>query len=146
MTVLENVLREFKFSLPSTPIQSLRLDPAALDDPRAHLDALTREHAEAQRGLLREEVTRFAARFTETAGLELAFTEDAIESLVDQSLATGKTVRGLCEEKFRDYEFGLQLIRKNTGRTRFEITRHTVENALDEITRWVRESYTAPPP
>ena len=143
MTVLENVLRHFKFELPSTTIKELTVDADALDQPQQVLEKLFKANEDAQRTNLRGEVKKFAERFEAASGLALDVTDDAAETLVDESLATGKTVRGLCEEKFRDYEFGLKLIHKNTGQQRFVITRETVEKSIEEISRWVRESYVA---
>jgi len=141
MTVLENVLRSFKFELPSTTIKELTVDAEALDHPSDVLDKLFKDNEAAQRNNLRGEVVKFAERFAAITGLTLEFTEDAIEALVNESLASGKTVRGLCDEKFRDYEFGLSLIHKNTNQQKFVINRDTVEKSVEEISRWVRESY-----
>jgi len=143
MTVLENVFRRFKFELPSTTIKELSIDAEALDQPDRQLDRLLKENETAQRAHLRGEVAQFAARFEAACGLGLDFTEEAVDALVAESLAGGKTVRGLCEDKFRDYEFGLKLIHKNTGQQRFTMTRATVDHAVEEISRWVRESYAA---
>ncbi len=141
MTVLETVFRLFKFELPSTTIKELTIDVDALDQPKALLEKLFSENESAQRDNLRKEVGLFAERFAGTSGLTLDFTPEAVEALVNESLASGKTVRGLCEDKFRDYEFGLKLINKNTGQQRFTVNHDTVEKAVEEISRWVRESY-----
>jgi endopeptidase Clp ATP-binding regulatory subunit ClpX len=143
MTVLENVLRRFKFELPSTTIRELTVDAEALDQPQAVLEKLFKANEDAQRANLREEVGKFAERFHDASGLALDFTEEAAAFLVDESLASGKTVRALCDEKFRDYEFGLKLINKNTGQQQFLIERATVEKSVEEISRWVRESYAS---
>jgi len=143
MTVLENILREFKFELPSTTVKELTVDAAALDNPKEVIEKLLKKHESAQLQLLREEVDKFALRFREASSLTLEFTPDAVELIVEESLASRKTVRAVCEEKFRDYEFGLKLINKNTGQQKFEINRDTVEKAVEEISRWVRESYSS---
>jgi len=143
MTVLENILRDFKFELPSTTIQRLLIDAEALDRPREVLEALFKEHAAAQRENLRGEVARFAERFAASSGLTMTFSGDAVEAIVEESLATHKTVRAICEDTFRDYEFGLKLIHRNTGQQQFAVTAETVQNAVEEISRWVRESYAA---
>lgn len=142
MTVLENVLREFKFELPSTTVKELVIAPDALDHPRAQLDRLLADSASAQRQLLREEVECARARFSAMCGFTITLTNEAGEALVDRSIANGKTVRALWEETFRDFEFGLSLIHKNTGRDAFVIDMQTVEHPVDTISRWVRESYS----
>lgn len=141
MTVLENILREFKFELPSTTIKELRIDADSLDHPKGVVEKLCRESEAEQRILLREEVGKFADRFNESSKLTIEFTEDAMDDIVKESLDSHKTIRAICEEKFRDYEFGLKLINRNTGQTKFEINRDVVENSVEVISRWVRESY-----
>lgn len=141
MTVLENVLRDFKFEVPSTTIREVTIDLEAMDHPRQVLDRIFRENASAQRDHLRGDVAKFADRFKAATGLQLKFTDEAIEVIVETSLATGKTVRGVCEDKFRDYEFGLSLIHRNTGQDQFVISVETARNSVEEISRWVRESY-----
>jgi endopeptidase Clp ATP-binding regulatory subunit ClpX len=141
MTVLENVLREFKFELPSTTIKELKIDAEALDHPRSVLDQLFKTNAVAQRTLLASEVTAYRDRFNTSSGLALQFTGEALAALVEKSLASGKTVRAVCEETFRDFEFGMNLIRKNTSRHEFIIDTETVNQPVETISRWVRESY-----
>lgn len=141
MTVLENVLREFKFELPSTTIKELAISPGALDHPRDLLDQLFAASTSAQQQLLREEVESARDRFSKICGFTINLTGEARDALVAKSLAGGKTVRALWDETFRDFEFGLSLIHKNTGQDTFVIDTETVEHPVDTISRWVRESY-----
>jgi len=143
MTVLETVLRDFKFELPSTTIKELTIDAEALDNPATVMEKLFKANKDAQRDNLRDEVAKYAQRFQAETGLNLEFTDDAVEAIVEESLSTHKTVRGICEEKFRDYEFGLKLINKNTGQQNFVINKNTVDTSIEEISRWVRDSYAS---
>jgi len=38
--------------------------------------------------------------------LKLNFTDAAVERLVEQALGQGKSIRDLCAERFKDYQFG----------------------------------------
>ncbi len=141
MTVLERVFREFKFELPSTAIKTFALDAATVADPAATLHHLLRENADRQHDVLRAEVTAFAARFRQEHGFDLLFADDAVSALIDASLAADKTIRALCEEKFRDFHHGLKLVSRNTGRTQFPITRDVVEQPDKVLSTWVVESF-----
>jgi ATP-dependent protease Clp ATPase subunit len=141
MTVLETILREYKFELPSTTIKELKIDSSALDDPKQLIEKLQKDTLDEQRKLMLNEVKQFAERFADASKLELEITDDAAKAIVDESLKTRKTVRAICDERFRDYEFGLKLINRNTGQKKFVINRETFEKSVDEISRWVRESY-----
>lgn len=54
-------------------------------------------------------------RFCESHALSLKITEEAAERLVSLALEQGKTVRDLCAEKFKDFQFGLRLVSQNTA-------------------------------
>ena len=141
MTVLERVFRDFKFELPSTAIKTFAIDAATVAEPADTLQRLLRENADRQHEVLREEVTAFATRFRQDHGFALLFADDAVTALIDASLAADKTIRALCEEKFRDFQHGLKLVAHNTGRTQFPITRDVVEHPDKVLSVWVVESY-----
>jgi hypothetical protein len=141
MTVLERVFRDFKFELPSTAIKTFAIDAATVAEPGPALQHLLRENADSQHEVLRAEVTAFATRFRQDFGFDLLFADDAVTALIDASLAADKTIRALCEEKFRDFQHGLKLVAHNTGRTQFPITRDVVEQPDKVLSSWVVESY-----
>ncbi|HUL53928.1 MAG TPA: AAA family ATPase [Opitutaceae bacterium] len=141
MTVLERVLRNFKFELPSTAIKSFRIDRATVAQPVEALQALLRLNAAQQRDVLKTDVAAYAARFQKEYGFELAFDDGAIERLIELSLATDKTIRALCEEKFRDFHHGLKLITRDGDSRRFAITREVVDAPDKVLSRWVVDRF-----
>ncbi|MEM9160051.1 MAG: AAA family ATPase [Verrucomicrobiota bacterium] len=141
MTVLERVFRDFKFELPSTTIEKFEVDKATVEEPSEVLKKLIRDNIAPQRELLKKEVAAFANRFEQQHGFKLSFTDEAIETLVEESLETDKTIRALCETKFRDFHHGLTLISRNTGQKTFDITDEVVRNAEKELSNWVVASY-----
>ena len=86
-------------------------------------------------------VQEFAQRFQESFGLVMKFTDDAAEHLVTLALEQNKTVRDLCAERFKDFQFGLKLLAQNTARTEFIIDRTVVENPEKALSEWVVASY-----
>jgi hypothetical protein len=141
MTVLERVLRGFKFELPSTAIKTFRIDRSTIADPPATLQRLLRQNAAQQRDVLAADVAAFAARFQKDHGFELAFDETAIERLIELSLAADKTIRALCEEKFRDFHHGLKLIAGDGEPRRFAISREAVDAPDKVLSRWVVDRF-----
>jgi endopeptidase Clp ATP-binding regulatory subunit ClpX len=141
MTVLERVFRNYKFELPSTAIKSFEVRTETIRDPEAGLKELLRKNQLSHRDTLRADIADFARRFQEEHGLELIFTDDAVEALVEQGIAQDKTIRALCDLKFRDFQHGLKLVANNTKRTSFTITRETVEAPDRELSRWIVESF-----
>ena len=84
---------------------------------------------------------QFAARFEEKHLLRLDLTPDAIEALVDGAFRDGRNMRDHCAVIFKDFEFGLKLISKNSGQTSFTIDRSVVEAPDQAMSRWVVASY-----
>ncbi|MGH8019761.1 MAG: AAA family ATPase [Opitutaceae bacterium] len=141
MTVLERVFRDFKFELPSTAIRAFEVTTSTLEDPEKQVKELLRKNSDTQREVLRGEVAGFSKRFQRDHGFELDFADDAIAELVDESLSRDKTIRGLCEEKFRDFHHGLTLISRSSGSKAFKITRAVIANPEKELSRWVVASF-----
>ncbi len=145
MTVLERVFRDFKFELPSTGVKAFKIDPDTIANPGDAVKALLRQNAERQKSILRAEVTAFADRFQAEHGFELVFDETAVTALIEQSLAEDKTIRALCEEKFRNFHHGLKLLVQDGEARRFAIDRAVVENPDKAISQWVVDRFRASP-
>lgn len=141
VTVLERVLRPFKFELPSAGITRLEVTSETVEDPAGQLRRLMEQQAAARHGALARDVGSFAERFTEEHGLALAFTDDAVAHLVGQSLAQDRTIRAMCEDLFRDLSHGLVLVARNTGRSEFTLDRAFVENPGMALSQWIVASF-----
>jgi len=141
MTVLERVLRDFKFELPSTAVKTFKIDRATVDAPSGTLQLLLKQNAAQQRDVLKADVAAFVARFHKDHGFELVFDESAIERLIELSLAADKTIRALCEDKFRDFHHGLKLIARNGEPRRFVITREVIDAPDKVLSRWVVDRF-----
>jgi endopeptidase Clp ATP-binding regulatory subunit ClpX len=141
MTICERVFRDLKFELPSTHVKRFVVTRELVDDPAGELKKLVAEDQKHERAMLGEVAHEFARRFEEAHGLKLQFTNAAIERLLATALEQSKTVRDLCAEKFKDYQFGLKLIAQNTGRQEFTIDADAVENPDKALSELVVESY-----
>jgi ATP-dependent Clp protease ATP-binding subunit ClpX len=141
MTVCERVFRNFKFELPSTAVKQIVVTREMVDDPPAALKALLAEQAQQEREVMKQVVTEFVQRFRESFGLDLKVTPEAADYLVALAVEQKKTVRDLCTERFKDFQFGLKLVSQNTGQTEFTITRETVDAPDQALSEWVVASY-----
>lgn len=141
MTVFERVFRYFKFELPSTGVQAFEVTRETVINPTLALKNLLKASVQQQRAALLQDVQDFAARFRDLHGLELSFSAEACETLIDASIDTDKTVRTICEERFKDFEHGLKIIARNTGKQSFDITKAMVEKPDQELSQWVVDSF-----
>ncbi len=141
LTVCERLLRDFKYELPDSGVTSFAVTGDLFADPAGTLRALLESgHAEKGKALIAI-VEQFAERFRDQHGLDIRFEEGAAAAIVARALAEGAGVRERCEAMFKDYQFGLQLIRKNSGRREFEIPRRAVDDPDGVLSEWVVESY-----
>ena len=80
-------------------------------------------------------------RFGENHQLTLRFTDAAADRLVSLALEQRLPVRELCAQRFKDFQFGLKLISKNTGQDVFTIDVDAVEAPDKILSEWVVKSY-----
>lgn len=140
MTVLEKVLRDFKFELPSTEIGEFVVDQRTVEDPSRKLEEILPDEGEAVNMALRAELADFVSRFSNDHGIKLSFAEDAVQHVVDHCSKRGCSVAEYCEKEFHDLEYGFNLIARNTGRTSFRITGKFVRNPGKELAARIAKS------
>ena len=143
MTVCERAFRDLKFELPSTQVKRFIVDAGLVDQPLARLQLLLAEQQKEVRAMLTEVVHEFGRRFEESHGLKLVFDAAAADRLVAIAVEQGKTVRDLCTERFKDFQFGLKLVAQNTGQREFVIGPEVVEAPDKLLSAWVVASYRA---
>lgn len=140
MTVLEKTFREFKFELSSTLIQNFEVNTETVANPHKALKDLLLHNQAALNDFLFKRVEEFKKDFREKHGLELEFSEDACAKIVELAVNEDRSTSSICEQLFKDYEHGLKIVSRNTGQTRYLITKAAVENPDGELSKWVVES------
>ncbi len=141
LTVCERVLREFKYELPSSSVRQLVITRAVVEHPAEELERILREPEYEQRQLLRQFVRDYERRFAERHGLTMIFDEETTHQIINRALAEKKSVTDLCNELFKDYQFGLKLIKGNTGQSEFVIPPAALADPDKFLSDWVVRSY-----
>ena len=145
VTVTERLLRNAKYELPGTGVERLTVDEAFIADPAAAIRALLLAGHGRREQDLTARAHRFAAHFSQLHGLSIRFDEDAAHRLAARAEAEDVPMRDLCERLFKDYQFGLKLVQKNTGQREFVLTVATVESPDKFISELVVASYQGHP-
>jgi ATP-dependent Clp protease ATP-binding subunit ClpX len=127
LTVCERILREFKFELPGSGVTSLRVDPELIDRPAERLTALRASGEDEQRRVLRRSAEDFFQRLGAEQGVALRAAPEAVDLLVEMAVVRRQPVRELCAELFKDYEFGLRLVKPPEGGGPLVLPRAAVE-------------------
>lgn len=141
MTVFERIFRYYKFELPSTGIKAFEVTRETVADPQSALKAMLKDGAHEQRDILRSEISTFSERFAIETGLAIRFTKDACEVLIDLAVDRDKTIRAICEDRFKDLQHGLKIVARNTGESSFEISAAMAKAPDAELSRLVVESF-----
>ena len=144
MTVLERALRDFKFELPSTAVREFLIDEQIIHQPDEALQKLIQEQQSQLSDTHRKDIDRFVQRFTEEHDLQLIFDDESVRELVSMSDKNNKTIGGLCDEHFKDLQYGLKLVSQNTDNKQFRVTPAMVADPNKEISRLVLDSYNHP--
>ncbi|MFO1478488.1 MAG: AAA family ATPase [Verrucomicrobiota bacterium] len=144
MTVCERVFRDIKFELPSSGVKRFVVTGELVDNPGAKLREMLTDPRQEEREVARQLVDEFARRFQLAHGLSISFSEPAARRLVDEALERAQSVRELCQDRFKDYQFGLKLIVQNSGPREFVIPVEAVEAPDKVLSEWVLESYRGP--
>ena len=141
LTVCERLLRDFKFELPGSGVGRFNVNAALIADPRGTLAGLLskghREKEQALAAVARE----FVQRISERVGVRVEFSEDAIAGLVARAEAENKHMRDLCEQLFKDYEFGLKLAQVGDTMEKFLITAGALDDPDRFLSDWLVKTY-----
>lgn len=142
MTVCESMLRDFKFELPGTAVSELSIDADLIDK---HDEILAKYRELGQRvdvAKAREEADLYCRQFQEKHNIKISLTDEAVSLLGLEAASQGRSVLQISQQRFKDLQFGLKLIQKNTGQGEFELNEEAVEDADKFLSDRVVQSYT----
>jgi ATP-dependent Clp protease ATP-binding subunit ClpX len=135
VTVCERVLRDFKFELPGTGIRSLTVDAALVRDPARTLESLlANARAETDQNQTNQ-VLQFAEVFSQKNGVEFSIDPEAASEIVVRARAAQQEVSVFCADLFKDYPYGLKLLRDHETNLHFRFP----VNALDDPDKFLSD-------
>ena len=144
-TICEKVMREFKFELPSSDIKRFMVTEAMIDNPVEELKKLLSDDSENRRLIARELIREYERMFMNEHKIRLSFSDDAVNLIDDRAKAEGISIKLMCDKILEDYKHGLNLIKRNTGRAEFTITKEVIENPSATLDEWFRRYYASQP-
>ncbi|MFL6527086.1 MAG: AAA family ATPase [Chthoniobacterales bacterium] len=127
LTVFERLFRDFKYYLAGSGLTQLRVSSELVRAPKRVLERLMAEGHRQEEAALREQAREFAGKFERDHGLEIVFDDSALDRLAARAQAERMTMQELCAHLFKDYQFGLGLVQKNTGERRFVLSAEAVD-------------------
>src|SRR4051794_25037968 len=119
LTVFEKLFRDYKYHLAGSGLSQLRVTAELVLEPKRVLARLMAEGHQQESRALESDVQRFTDQFRNEHGLEIVFDDAARHRLVERAQTERMGTPQLCAHLFKDYQFGLSLIQKNTGQKQF---------------------------
>jgi ATP-dependent Clp protease ATP-binding subunit ClpX len=141
LTVFERLFRDYKYHLAGSGLSQLRVTAELVREPRRVLDRLMAEGHEQEAKTLEASVQNIADQFKSDHGLEIVFDPSAIRRLVERAQAERMTMPDLCAHLFKEYQFGLALVQKNTGQKSFVLDESAVNEPDKFLSDLVARSY-----
>jgi endopeptidase Clp ATP-binding regulatory subunit ClpX len=127
LTVWEKLFRDYKYYLAGSGLSQLRVSAELVREPKRVLDRLMAEGHKQEEAALEQSALIFTEQFGKEHGLEISFDESARARLIERAQAERMTMSDLCAHLFKDYQFGLSLIQKNTGQRNFVLNRAAID-------------------
>ncbi len=90
------------------------------------------------------QVEEFEKEFQRRNGIDLLFSEEAMNRITEIALDEDGKGIALCSRLLKDYEHGMRLIRDKTGQKQFRITREAIDDPEGYLNRMIREIYSRP--
>ena len=141
LTVFEKLFRDYKYYLAGSGLSQLRVTAALVREPQRVLDRLMAEGHKLETQMLEAGARQFAEKFSHEHGLEIVLDDAAVRRLVERAQAERMTMGDLCAHLFKDYQFGLNLVKKNTGQAKFVIDAGAVDEPDKFLSELVVQSY-----
>lgn len=141
MTVCESLLRDFKYELPGTAVSELVIDADLIEK---HEEVLAKYREIGKRvnvAKTKEELAVYCRDFYEQHCIKISFTDKAIGLLGEEAVTQGRSALQICQQRFKDYQFGLNLIQKNIGKNNFELGVDAVYDADAFLSECIVQSY-----
>ena len=146
VTVLETLLRNYKFELPSTSVQKFTLSSHLVNNPQKYLKTLmsrsNMHKSKKSKASCYKEIKKFEDTFYKKHGIKTSFDIAARDEIISQSKSQDKSVTQICEETLVSSEHGFNLIKKNTGQSDFKLTKDVIKFPKSTLEGWVKASYT----
>jgi ATP-dependent Clp protease ATP-binding subunit ClpX len=145
VSVCERTFREFKYHLPHSTVRRLEVTKELVDEPLRSLEQLQQVSEIEQLDQFEHTVEKIAERWSERNGIEIRLQPEAAQMLAQKAIESGRRIEDVFEQTFKNYEHGLNLIRKTRGITQFEITPDVIRDPAATLDEWIRAYYIRQP-
>jgi ATP-dependent Clp protease ATP-binding subunit ClpX len=141
LTVFEKLFRDYKYHLAGSGLSQMRVTADLVREPKRVLERLMAEGQRQEAVALEAGAFHFADKFKVEHGIEIIFSDEAVRRLVERAQQERMATEELCAHLLKDFQFGLSLIKKNTGRKSFLLDAAAVDAPDRFLSDLVLQSY-----
>ena len=139
--VCERTFREYKYNLPHSAVKRLELDAELVNSPDAVLERILESAKADHLGQMDLAFNSIAEEWSKRNGIQIHLHPEAARLLSQKALDSGDKLEDVFSNTFKDYEHGLNLIRRTQGIQQFEITEDVVRDPRATLDQWIRAYY-----
>jgi ATP-dependent Clp protease ATP-binding subunit ClpX len=139
--VCERTFREYKYSLPHSSVKTLELTERLVDHPDEVLEEIQQSSKATQLDEMIRAFEDIAGQWSRKNGIKIRLQPEAARLLGQKAIESGDKPEDIFSDIFKDYEHGLNLIRRTQGIQQFEITEEAIRNPRATLDQWIRSYY-----
>jgi ATP-dependent Clp protease ATP-binding subunit ClpX len=139
--VCERTFREYKYNLPHSAVKHLELTERLVDHPDELLEEILQSAKTNQLSEMAIAFSSIAEEWSKRNGIQIHLQPEAAQLLSLRAIDSGDKLEDVFAEIFKDYEHGLNLIRRMETTQRFEITADVVRDPKAALDQWIRSYY-----
>src|ERR1700732_134649 len=141
LTVFEKLFRDYKYYRAGSGLSQMRVTADLVREPKRVLERLMAEGQRQEAVPLGGGARQFGDKFKAEHGIEIVFDEAAVRRLLQRAQRERMKMEELCAHLFKDFQFGLSLISKNTGQRKFVLDAAAVDAPDKFLSELVVQSY-----
>jgi hypothetical protein len=122
-------------------VKSLELSERLVDRPDEVLGEILQSAKANQLDEMDLAFNTIAEEWSQKNGIQIHLHPDAARLLSRKAMESGDKLENVFYNIFKDYEHGLNLIRRTQGIQKFEITADVVRNPRAALDEWIRSYY-----
>ena len=141
MTVCEKTLRDYKFELPSSGTSEFVVTERVIEETTDELKRIIEDASYNRQIVMREHIRRYEEDFLNVHQTRIRFDDEATDGICQMAINQERSPKEICDEMLQSYQHGLNLIKQNTGRDEFTLTKAVLDDPDIVLERWIRDSY-----
>jgi ATP-dependent Clp protease ATP-binding subunit ClpX len=139
--VCERTFREYKYNLPHSAVKRLDLTERLVDSPDKTLAEILEGAKAGRLDQMDQQFNSIAEEWSRHNGIQIHLQPEAARLLSQKAIDSGDKLEDVFSEIFKDYEHGLNLIRRTQGIQQFEITADVIRDPRATLDQWIRAYY-----